>query len=217
VYASSEVRRQAPLLRDRCAARSLRPIRTQQKSVYTWPENLSLRVSLWNMVSELSELISMPQAGEVSATLQSWAEGGMLATVAVANMAVAGIQQRLLEAASECDDDDECAPASPAAMAVEAEAEAPPAADASLAEAPEAPVVAEASVVTAAIAAAVMLPAAAPAKRRKPLLLRLLLAGAFAAGAAAAALQARKQLDAKRAAPKPAATELPAEPSAATA
>ena len=168
------------------------------------------------MVSELSELISMPQAGEVSATLQSWADGCMLATVAVANIAVAGIQQRLLEAASECDDDDECAPASPAAMAVEAQAEAP-AADASLAEAPEAPVVAEASVVAAALAAAAVPPAAAPAKRRKPLLLRLLLAGALAAGAAAAALEARKQLDAKRAAPKPAATELPAEHAAATA
>jgi hypothetical protein len=145
------------------------------------------------MVSELSDMISLPAAAEVKASLQSWAEGGMLATVAVANMAVAGIQQRLLEAAgpegyeasetstleagAECCDD----AASTPALALPAPS-----------------------------AAAV---APKQAKRRKPLLLRLLFAGVFAAGAAAAAVEARKQLELRTAKPKPA----PAEPVAAPA
>ena len=153
-------------------------------------------MSLWNMVSELSEMISLPQAEEVKATLQNWAEGGMLATVAVANMAVAGIQQRLMEAAED---------GAPEGYEVSEPPTPVPAA-------PEVP----AMLALPEPAAEKAVPAPAPAKRRKPLLLRLLFVGVVAAGAAAAAMEARKQLEAKRAAP-PAPQPEPAPEAAAPA
>ena len=153
------------------------------------------------MVSELSDMISLPAAAEVKSSLQSWAEGGMLATVAVANMAVAGIQQRLLEAAG------------PEGYGYEASelSSHEPTADETCDDAASTPALALPAPTAA---------AAAPkqAKRRKPLLLRLLFAGVLAAGAAAAAVEARKQLELRAAKPAPApAPEAAAEPEAAPA
>jgi hypothetical protein len=173
--------------------RALTTKRSPQKPACGWAENLGLRMSLWSMVSELSELISMPQASELSATLHSWAEGGMLATVAVAGMAVAGIQQRLMEAAPE--GYEPSAPNTPEAAAPETP----------VALALQEPIIAEAAK-----------PAAKQPKRRKPLLLRLLFAGVIAACAAAAAIEVQKQLELQtKRAPKPAAPKL--EPAAEAA
>ena len=150
------------------------------------------------MVSELSDMISLPAAAEVKSSLQSWAEGGMLATVAVANMAVAGIQQRLLEAAG------------PEGYEVS---------ELSLPEHATAEEISDDAASTPALALPAPTAAAgAPkqTKRRKPLLLRLLFAGVLAAGAAAAAVEARKQLELRAAKPTP-APEAPAEPEAAPA
>ena len=155
------------------------------------------------MVSELSDMISLPAAAEVKSSLQSWAEGGMLATVAVANMAVAGIQQRLLEAAG------------PEGYEASELSSHEHTADETCDDAASTPALA----LPAPNAAAV---APKQAKRRKPLLLRLLFAGVLAAGAAAAAVEARKQLELRAAKPTPApapapAPEAAAEPEAAPA
>ena len=155
------------------------------------------------MVSELSDMISLPAAAEVKSSLQSWAEGGMLATVAVANMAVAGIQQRLLEAAGP-----EGLPEGYEASELSSHE---PTADETCDDAASTPALALPAPTAA---------AAAPkqAKRRKPLLLRLLFAGVLAAGAAAAAVEARKQLELRAAKPTPApAPEAAVEPEAAPA